>query len=266
MPYEPSRGVYRYIDEQIAFKQPGAPRTAQVLPRRNYDPVEMARLARHQAREEAKQRSRAIPDNGEEAFEDDYPPRMPTVTRRYDVDSNGVPLRKQRVDHYHNSPLFSPSPGIDQPAGEPAHRRRIRPNFLVYVGIALLLLIAGWIAYAPITTAWQIHTDDVTYGNPRTFQIDEVVGHNDSNSNPSHFIAENLHGHFFVEEIPGGDISKARFYHFPDDIGNGNPPITISFRDFDNDGRMDMIVKIGDPGSQVTYMLQNDGSQFVSKL
>lgn len=143
----------------------------------------------------------------------------------------------------------------------------MRPNVLVFVGVGLLLLIAGWIASAPITTAWQMHQDDVTYGNPRTFQIDAVVGHADSNGNPSHFIAINLRGRITVTEAPGGDMTKAINYRFPTVVGNtGNPPVTITFQDFDNDGRIDMIVKIGDPGSQVTYMMQNDGRQFVSKV
>ena len=49
--------------------------------------------------------------------------------------------------------------------------------------LALLLLLssaATWI---------QTTKDDLTYGRPRTFHIDVVVGHNDSPANPSHFIA-----------------------------------------------------------------------------
>src|SRR6266852_2630909 len=102
MPYEPTRGTYRFIDEELEVRtrRPGSTRTAQVLPTRNYDPVELARQARHQAREEAKQKTHsaantraAIPDDYEDDFADIdgngdvWPPPLPSSTRRYDVDN-----------------------------------------------------------------------------------------------------------------------------------------------------------------------------------
>jgi len=39
-----------------------------------------------------------------------------------------------------------------------------------------------------------------------------VVGHNDSEAHPSHFIAINVDRHVDVIEFPGGDASKARIY------------------------------------------------------
>ena len=214
----------------------------------------------------------------------DYLTRPPrSAIRHRPIEDERIETRQGvRVEHhYHDQPMIqrrSRQPEPEAPRNRqhydayeeerPARRWvSVRPNFLVFMGVGLLLLIAGWIAYAPITTAWQMHQDDVTYGNPRTFQIDAVVGHGDSNSNPSHFIALNLRGRITVTEAPGGDMTKAISYHFPTVVGNtGNPPVTITFQDFDNDGRIDMIVKIGDPGSQVTYMMQNDGRQFVSKV
>ncbi len=41
---------------------------------------------------------------------------------------------------------------------------------------------------------------------PRTFQVDAVVGHNDSATNPSHFIAMNLNGR--IEMGYGNDSCK----------------------------------------------------------
>lgn len=217
----------------------------------------------------------------EEGDEGDYFTRPPrSAIRHRPIEDEGVVTRQgvRVAHHYHDQPIIQrrtrqQAPPTRQQYDEyeeerPARRRvRVHPNFLVFVSIGLLLLIAGWIAYAPITTAWQMHQDDITYGNPRTFQIDAVVGHGDSNSNPSHFIALNLRGRITVTEAPGGDMTKAISYHFPTVVGNtGNPPVTIAFQDFDNDGRLDMIVRIGDPGSQVTYMMQNDGKQFISKV
>ena len=137
------------IDEELAVRtnRPGASRTAGVLPRKDYNPAELARQARHQAREEARQRSRtatnthaAIPgDYGEDDFADidgngdDWPPPMPTITRRYDLNNNGVPLRQRRVDHYHETPFISPR----QPAQEQKLRSRDSADAYKSTGLCL---------------------------------------------------------------------------------------------------------------------------------
>ena len=140
-------------------------------------------------------------------------------------------------------------------------------HWLIYVGIALFIMIAGWIAFTAFGQWWQGKQDDWTYGNPRTYQTDAVVGHNDSTSSPSHFIAENLHGQILVLELPGGDPSKGRSYTITSIPGNtGNPPVTVKFQDINHDGKLDLLVQIGDPGSEVSVFLFNNGSQFVSKV
>src|SRR5260370_34047825 len=99
MPYDPTKRGYAYIDGELPNRQrqPGTTRTAQVLPRKNYDNAELARQARHQAREEARQRSRpaahtnaGIPNDYEEddladidGNDDVWPLSMPTITRSY---------------------------------------------------------------------------------------------------------------------------------------------------------------------------------------
>jgi hypothetical protein len=100
---------------------------------------------------------------------------------------------------------------------------------------------------------------------PRTYQVDAVVGHNDSSSNPSHFEAENIRGHIIVIELPGGDASKSRVYGITTEM-NGNTSVTVNFQDVNGDGKLDMVVVVGDPGSTTTFTLYNDGTQFVSKL
>jgi len=283
MPYEPTRGTYRFIDEELEVRtrRPGSARTAGVLPRKEYNPAELARLGRHQAREEARQRSRppantraAIPDDYEDDFADIdgngdvWPPPLPSSTRRYDVDNNGVPLRQRRVDYYHNTPLVSRrQPAQEREEPEPTPRRRAQVHWLVFVGVGLLLMIAGWMAFSSLGAWWQTHQDDTTFGNPRTFQIDAVVGHSDSSTSPSHFIAENLKGQIIVVEFPGGDVSKARSYNITTIPGNdANPPVRLSFQDINHDGKLDMVILIGDPGATVTIFSFNNGTQFVSKL
>ena len=108
---------------------------------------------------------------------------------------------------------------------------------------------------------WQIHQDDVTYGRPRTYQVDVVVGHNDSSSNTSHFIFLNLNRHVEIIELPGGDTTHARIYTGPTLFGNGQDltPVTGVFKDVNGDGKLDMIVHIQD---QILVYI-NDGTQFV---
>jgi len=78
---------------------------------------------------------------------------------------------------------------------------------------------------------------------PGTFQIDAVVGHNDSASTPSHFIAMNLDRGATVIEIPGGDPSKAEIYPGPTLIGDGQDltPVTLTIRDVNGDGKVELL-------------------------
>src|SRR5207245_11195360 len=95
---------------------------------------------------------------------------------------------------------------------------------------------------------------------PRTFQIDAVVGPNDSSSNPSHFIALNLNGRIEVIEFPGGDASKARIYIGPQLYGNGQDliPVTLSFVDVNGNHHPDMIIRFQD--TNIVYI--NDQAGF----
>lgn len=132
---------------------------------------------------------------------------------------------------------------------------------LIAIVVGMLLMAALFLTMNSIGSWWQIHQDDVTYGRPRTYQVDAVVGHNDSPSKPSHFIFLNLNRHVEIIELPGGDTTHARIYTGPTLFGNGQDltPITGEFKDVNGDGKIDMIVHIQD---QVLVYL-NDGTQFV---
>lgn len=243
-------------------------RNVQPLPRRDILAEqrrrEAALAARKQAITEARQHTQArrsiphqsiaddLPDYDEEFDEWDIP-RMPTVSRRYD-------LKPSYEEYYHPQPLrrsYVPPP---QP------RRQVQPHWLLYVAIALFLLLIGYVVFTDLGNWWQGHQDDATYGMPRTYQTDAVVGHNDSTAHPSHFTAENLKGAIFVIELPGGDITKARSYAITTIPGNdASVPAKVIFQDTRNSGKLDMVVIIGDPGAQVTITLYNDGTQFTGK-
>jgi hypothetical protein len=94
------------------------------------------------------------------------------------------------------------------------HPRRLLHG-TVYIGLTLLCMLVGFIVFSALATWWQ-HTDDyLHYGMPRTFQMDAVVGHQDSAAHPSHFLALNLDGNLSVIEIQGGDLGKTVVYAGP---------------------------------------------------
>jgi len=182
----------------------------------------------------------------------DTPTRITQGNTRYNV-TYGAPPMRQRTN--------------TEDEEDRAVKRGLRFHWLVYVGFVLFIGILGWIGLTALGQWWQWQQDNWTYGNPRTYQTDAVVGHNDSNSSPSHFTAENLRGQIIVLELPGGDAAKGRSYTITSMPGNtGNPPVKVMFQDLNHDGKLDMLVEIGDTGSVFTVFLFNNGQQFVSKL
>lgn len=121
-------------------------------------------------------------------------------------------------------------------------------------------MIAGWVAFGALGNWWTTQQDDWHYGRPRTFQVDAVVGHNDSVANPSHFIAINLDRHVLIFELPGEDSSKTVIYTGPTLLGDGQDltPVMLSFRDLKGDGKMDMLIHIADQ----TIVFINENGKF----
>jgi len=127
-------------------------------------------------------------------------------------------------------------------------------------GLGMVVMVLGLIGFNYLGTWWTNHQNDSTYGNPRTFQTDTVVGHNDSSSTPSHFLAINLNRHVVVIELPGGDSTKAKIYTVTTLYGDGQDltPVTLSFKDVNGDGVLDMEIHIQDQ----TLALINDKGVF----
>lgn len=136
-----------------------------------------------------------------------------------------------------------------------------RFHWLVLAGIALMIMILGWICLSAVGNWWQTTSDDLHYGRPRTFQIDAVVGHNDSPQHPSHFVVVNLNRHIMIIEIPGGDVSKSVIFSGPTLLGANQDltPATLSFQDVNHDQKPDMILNV--QGSQFLFI--NEKGTFV---
>ena len=143
-----------------------------------------------------------------------------------------------------------------------AGRRRgmLRAHPLLLLGLGMILMLVLWTLLMVVASWWNTTWDDLHYGRPRTFQIDAVVGQNDSPASPSHFIALNLNGRIEVIEFPGGDASKARIYLGPQLYGNGQNliPVTLSFVDVNGNHRPDMLIHLQD--TNIVYI--NDQGAF----
>jgi hypothetical protein len=197
--------------------------------------------------------------------EDDqvWPQRLPSSARRYQAltTQNGSTRRGQSGAHSPQAPyLASPRNAVpprrsatteeqQRPSLLPAPKGCVhRPHWLLFVGLALCTMLVGWVVLTLLSTWWQVTQDDWHYGRPRTYQVDMVVGHADSASHPSHFIALNLNSHIEVIEFPGGDASKAKIYLGPTLIGQGEDlaVVTLTFKDVSGHGKLDMIINVAD--------------------
>ncbi len=138
--------------------------------------------------------------------------------------------------------------GYGYSGGTVAAPRRMRWHWLIFVGLSMFIMVIGWLMFSSLNTWWTNTQNDWQYGRPRTYQVDAVVGHNDSKANPSHFIAINLNRQIIVIEIPGGDASKTRIFNGPTLIGPGQEltPVTLTFQDVNNDGKLDMVINVQD--------------------
>jgi len=133
-------------------------------------------------------------------------------------------------------------------------------HWLLYVGVGMIAMLALWVVGSS-ALAWGLaRYDDLRYGNPRTFQIDAVVGHGDDAAHPSHFIAVNLHRHIVIVEFMAGNPARAISYSGPYlfDPGGDLTPVTLEFRDVTGHGLPDMLIHIQD---QIIVFV-NDGTKF----
>jgi hypothetical protein len=147
------------------------------------------------------------PQPYDEEEDDDalYDQRPPTSAIRYPRQTAPTPNRTRVVY---------------APAKETVQLRSPRFHWLFWGGLALCVMMAGFLALSALGSWWQVQQDDWHYGRPRTAQYDAVVGHNgDSAANPSHFIALNLNRKVMVIELPAGDSACPRrhraAYHYP---------------------------------------------------
>ncbi|HLI05891.1 MAG TPA: hypothetical protein VKV40_04915 [Ktedonobacteraceae bacterium] len=174
------------------------------------------------------------------------------VVNVYELPPNIPPRRSRTATEDYAAPALPP--------GQHSEPARLHLHWMFLIGVGMIVMLALWVLGNLAVNWWNVTQDDWHYGRPRTFQIDAVVGHNDSPAIPSHFIALNLNRHIIIIEFPGGDATKAKDYIGPTLLGDGQDltPVTLSFKDVNGDGKPDMLIHIQDQ----TIVFLNDGSQF----
>jgi hypothetical protein len=136
---------------------------------------------------------------------------------------------------------------------------------LLSLGLSMALCAAFVALFLYVPPAWQRHLDDVTYGYPRTYQTDAAVGHGDRTHPVSHFLALNLQGVIEVMEIPGDPERHQPYLYLIVRLaldGADLVPVTVSFRDMNGDGKLDLLVFV----NGTFWVWFNTGTRFVPHL
>ncbi len=189
--------------------------------------------------------NRTVTQSPEEDDPSMYPQRQPSSAIRYtDTQGNQVIQQGKKRIVIHN---------------EPPPKRNIHWSLILGIGMVFMLVLG--VGGIWLSNWWTNHQLDVTYGMPRTYQTDAVVGHGDSAANPSHFIFLNLNGHVEIIELPAGDASKAKIYVGPTLFTDNAAlvPVTGEFKNVN--GTEEMLVHIQDQ----TIIYVSDGTKFIPK-
>src|SRR5205807_619703 len=143
-----------------------------------------------------------------------YMQRPPTSARRYLPPREEVYRQGNRQIVVHREP---------PPKKRGVHR-------MLFVGMVMCIMVLGWMALSALGGWWQTKQDDWKYGTPRTFQIDQCVGHADSPDHPNHFIAINLKGIIEVVEI-NTQMPKDDHIYAITTASDSFAPVSIAFAD-----------------------------------
>ncbi len=140
---------------------------------------------------------------------------------------------------------------------------RKRMHWLFWVGLAMFIMIFGWVLLGMVGNWWQTTLDDWHYGRPRTFQTDQNVGHFGF---VSHFVALNLNGKIEVIETEPANPNQQQSTHMyiaaTLATDQNLQPVTLRFEDLTGDGKLDMLVFVG---NSLQVPLYNNGTSFQSQ-
>ncbi|MFL5625000.1 MAG: hypothetical protein ACJ788_05330 [Ktedonobacteraceae bacterium] len=188
-----------------------------------------------------------LPDDLEED-ESYYPVRSSSSAIRYTTTQGEEVIQRgnKRIIIHHEPP-----PTKQQPPKQPHH-------WLFWFGCIFCTMLVGWTVLSVLSGFLQHKRDDLLYGNPRTFQIDAMVGHY---GRVSHFLAVNLDGYIEIFETQHGHPEAAKIYTPTALLISPADPVTLSFQDVSGNGKLDMIIT--SPSFQ--EVLFNTGTSFQSQ-
>ena len=197
---------------------------------------------------------RGVPDDLEED-EFYYPVRSSSSAIRYTTTEDQVIQQgNKRIIIHHGLP-----PGRQQqPQRQTEPAIKSRKHWLFWVGIVFCIMLVGWTVLSLLSGFLQHKRDDLLYGNPRTFQINAVVGHS---QRVSHFVAVNLDGYLEIFETQRGHPEAAKIYTPTALLISPADPVTLSFQDVSGNGKLDMIITA--PSFQAVMF--NNGTAFQSQ-
>lgn len=135
-----------------------------------------------------------------------------------------------------------------------------RYTLIIILSLIIMVMVGGWWLLSAVSTWWSNWQDDLHYGNPRTFQVDQFVGQGDSPDHPDHFIVVNTHGQVIVIQLNPQHPELDHIYGITT-ASDPKTPVSLSFRPAGNTWAMYVIV--GDT-NQYTVELVSNGKQFVS--
>jgi hypothetical protein len=169
------------------------------------------------------------------------------------VEPPRVPRASRTQTHKPSTPITTP---IDVPVWKYSGKSQVHwRQHLLMIGIGVGMVFAVLLVFlGQFLLGWLGTTmDDLHYGRPRTYQVDAVVGQDDSVAHPSHFIALNFKGQIEVIEFPAGDATHAKIYLGPHLYGSNADlvPVTLQFIDSRHDHHPDMIIQV--QGEQVIF-------------
>ncbi len=138
-------------------------------------------------------------------------------------------------------------------------------HWLVPAGVGMFAMLVLFILGSSVLSWATLQYNNLEYGMPRTYQTDAVVGHGgDSTVHPSHFIAMNLNHQAIVIEMMASNPAKSVTYVVANIVGDNSSlaPVTLQFRDVNNDKKPDMIVYVHLNGQEQVSVFINDGTKF----
>ncbi len=195
------------------------------------------------------------PDETEDGdYDDIWPTRSPSTARRWQP---GMYTDGITTIHVHEGP---PPQTHDKQQGRARNketeepptpkRGKVRRMFtahpLLYLGIGMLLALMLWTVGSMLVTWASNKLDDFTYGYPRVYQIDAVIGQGgDSSANPTHILFLNNYRKVEVIVLPP-DTSKTQMYLITTLVEDGSElyPITGYVKDVTGDGKPDIVIII----------------------